>query len=38
MKDEKAIPPYIDALEKNGFKENLVYTPKTTTNNILDKK
>ena len=35
---EKAIPPYTDALKKSGFKENLVYTPKTTTNNILDKK
>ena len=38
MKDEKAKTPYTDALEKSGFKENLVYTPKTTTTNILDKK
>ena len=35
---EKAILPYTDALKKSGFKENLVYAPKTTTNNILDKK
>ena len=36
---EKVIPPYTDALKKKkGFKENLIYTPKTTTNNILDKK
>ena len=25
-------------MKKSGFKENLVYTPKTTTNNILDNK
>ena len=35
---EKAIPTYTYALRQNGFKENLVYTSKTTTNNILDKK
>ena len=35
---EKAIPPYNDALKKSGFKEDLVYRPKTTTSNILDKK
>ena len=35
---EKAAPPYNDALKKSGFKENLVYTPKTTTSNILYKK
>ena len=27
-----------DALKKSEFKENLVYTPKTTISNILDKK
>ena len=35
---EKAIPPYNDDFKKSGFKENLAYTPKTTTSNILDKK
>ena len=35
---EKAIPPYTDALKKSRFKENLVYTPKTITNNILERK
>ena len=35
---EKAIPPYNDALEKSGFKENLIYTPTTTTSNIVGKK
>ena len=35
---EKAIPPYNDAFKKSGFKENLAYTPKITTSNILDKK
>ena len=35
---EKVIPPNTDALKKSGFRENLVCTPKTTTNNILDKK
>ena len=35
---EKAIPPYANALRKSGFKDKLVYTPKTTTNNTLDKK
>ena len=31
------MPPYNDALKKSGFKENLVYTPKTTTRDILGK-
>ena len=35
---EKAIPPCNDALNKSGFKENLVYTPRTTTSLILCKK
>ena len=35
---EKVIPPNTDALKKSGFKENLLCTPKTTTNNIVDKK
>ena len=35
---ERAIPPYTDVLKKSRFKENLVYTPKTTTNNILERK
>ena len=35
---EKETPPYSDALKESGFKEDLVYTPKTITNNILDKK
>ena len=35
---EKAIPPYTDALKRSGFKENLVGTLKTTTNNNFDKK
>ena len=35
---EKAIPPYTDALNKCGFKENLVFTPKNSTNNIIDRK
>ena len=35
---EKPVPSYIDALKKGGFKEILMYIPKTTTNDILDKK
>ena len=35
---EKATPPYTDVLKKSRFKENLVYRPKTTTNNVFDKK
>ena len=35
---QQVIPPYNDALKKSGFKENLVYLPKTTTKNNLDKK
>ena len=35
---EKAIPTYTYAFRQSRFKENLVYTHKTTTNNILNKK
>ena len=32
---KKALPPHANALRKSGFKENLVYRPKTTTNKVI---